>query len=226
MSEERGAMSGPPRRVRWKRALALIGVGIALTGGLIAAWLLPAPITAAERTIAGEPDHRTIHTSAFDERMATWIGPTAWDVRFLGSATLLATAGPRNPLTFRDLTGTRPDWTVQDDLNLQRMQSPGNLAWPYACSADGTAFAGVECSVHRSLRIWEVPSGRQRVAVELDGRWIEQLRFSADGKRLAIGWLGSGATSYQGLVGITIIDAETGAARASLGINNNGPQQI
>jgi WD40 repeat protein len=218
MGAETGDMSGSHRRAGWNRALALIGVGSALTVALVAAWLLPAPITAADRTITGEPEHHTFHTSAVDKQMATWIGPTSWDVRFLGSATLLATAGPWNPVTFRDLTGARPEWTVQDDSTVHGRESPGNISWPYAFSAPGTAFAGVAVG-GRSIRIWDVPSGGQRAAIELNGRFIEQLRFTADGKRLAVDWQGNGGTVYQGLFGMTIIDVETGALLASLSVN-------
>src|SRR5690242_18159522 len=85
---ERAAMNVSSRRQRWTRTLALIGLGIALTSGLIAAWLLPAPTKAAERIIAGEPEGRTIYTSSIDARLAQWIGPAEWDARFLGSGTL------------------------------------------------------------------------------------------------------------------------------------------
>jgi hypothetical protein len=48
---------------------------------------------------------------------STWFGPITWDVRFLGSGSVLGTAGPWNPLTFRDLKGARADWTLQDQDN-------------------------------------------------------------------------------------------------------------
>ena len=192
--------------------LALAGVVIALTGGLLAAWLLPAATRVPERIIAGEPEGRTFHTSTSDARMAESIGPAEGDVRFLGSGTLLATAGPWNPLTFRDLTGARPDWTVEDDSTLKNSQRPGKFAWPYAFSPDGTALAG-DIGGTRPLRIWEVPSGRERVAARLDARSIEKLGFSSDGTRLAVGWRGHGATRYECSVGMTMIDAETGAER-------------
>ena len=107
---ERAAMSVSGRWNRWKRPLALAGVGIALTGGLLAAWLLPAPTKAAERIIAGEPEGRTIHTSSSDcaDGRMDWSGrmgrpvPGVWDLARDGR--------PLEPSTFRDLTGTRPDW--------------------------------------------------------------------------------------------------------------------
>ncbi len=208
---------------RWRLALALIGVGIALTGGLIAAWLLPAPTTAAERTISGEPEHFVVPTSSFEARMSAWIGPMAWDVRFLGSATIIGTAGPRNPVTFRDLTGARPDWSLQDERTDTSGPMPANLAWPYVVSADGTVLAGHLGYGRRSLRIWEVPSGRERVVVQLVSQSIQHLAFSADGKRLAVVWDGSSETSQLGSVGMSIVDARTGVERASFSIDK-GPK--
>ena len=204
---------------RWRRALAFVGGGLALAGSLIAAWMLPAPTKAADRIIVGEPDNWTVPIRSEEARWARWIGPIGWDVRFLGSATILGTAGSRNPLTFRDLTGALPDWSLPSDWTDSGGLTPANLAWPYAFSADGTALAGNLGSGHRSLRIWEVPSARERVAVQLASKSIERLAFSADGKRLAILWEGRSATSYHGSVGMTIVDAQTGAERGSFGID-------
>ncbi len=204
---------------RWRRALAFIGGGVALAGGLVAAWMLPAPTEAADRIIAGEPDIWSVPVRSEEARWAEWIGPADWDVRFLGSATIIGTAGRRNPFTFHDLTGARADWSLPGDWTDGGGLRPGNLAWPYAFSTDGTALAGHLGSGHRSLRIWEVPSGRERLAVELASKSIEQLAFSADGKRLAVLWEGSSATSYYGSIGMTIVDAQTGAERGSFRID-------
>jgi WD40 repeat protein len=204
---------------RWRRALAFIGGGMALAVCLITAWMLPAPTKAADRIIAGEPDTWSVPIRSEEARWAQWIGPADWDVRFIGSATIIGTAGRRNPFTFHDLTGARPDWSLPGDWTDGGEQRPANLAWPYAFSADGTALAGHLGSGHRPLRIWEVPSGRERVAVELASRSIEQLAFSADGKRLAILWERLGATSHRGSVGMTIVDAQTGAERGSFRID-------
>jgi WD40 repeat protein len=220
MSADSRDTSGKGGRRRWKRLLALWGAGLFLACGLIAAWLLPAPTKAADRTIAGEPESPTFRTTPFDPRPAAWIGPLAWDVRFLESGTLLATGGPRNPLSVRDLTRARPDWTPQPDWTVCTGRGPDNLTWPHAFSVDGTVFAGVLDSARRSLRIWQVPSPRERATIELDGRSIEQLGFSADGRRLAIAWLGRAATSYRDSVGMTIVEVQTGAERASLSVHS------
>jgi hypothetical protein len=49
---------------RGKRVLASTVAGIAVAIVLIAAWLLPAPARAPDRTIAGEPETHSIYTSS------------------------------------------------------------------------------------------------------------------------------------------------------------------
>jgi WD40 repeat protein len=56
------------------------------------------------------------------------------------------------------------------------------------------------------------------VAVDFPARRIQQLAFSANGKRLAVGWIEAAATGFEVFAGMTILDAETGAERASLRI--------
>jgi hypothetical protein len=221
MGEKTGAASAWnawSRQAGWKRVLALTGLGIALTGGLVAVWLLPAPTQAADRLIAGEPQTWSVPIRSEEARWQTWIGPEAWDVRFLGSAATVATAGPWNPHTIHNLTGARPDWAVQDDWTFRSGSRPANLASPYAFCALGTMLAGDLGGGRRSLRIWELPTGRERVALELPARAIERLAFSADARGLAVGSKSGGAIGYQGLVGMTIVDAKTGAEVASLSI--------
>ena len=134
-------MSATGCRRRWKSLLAKIGMAI-LLGGVVTAWLLPPPTKPAQIVIAAEPEV-VPDTMSSGYSFLAYRGPTVWDVRFLGSRTTLATVGPWNPLTFRDLTGARHDWTIQDDPQLRSgFWGPGRI-WPYALSPDGAVSRGL-----------------------------------------------------------------------------------
>jgi WD40 repeat protein len=167
--------------------------------------------------MAGEPEYRSRKFSPSEPEIV-WRGPPAWDVRFVGSQSLLATAGPQNPLTLRDLTGVRPDWTVTYERPIPDGAYPAHHPWPYVFSRDGRQVAAGISSSSRSFRIWDVASGREQFAIDLDDRLLQQLGFSGDGKRLAVGWHGLWE-SYKDSLGMTIFEAATGAKRAELRIN-------
>jgi WD40 repeat protein len=201
-----------------KRVLAKFVLAIGLSAGIVVFWLLPAPTRAAQRVVPAEP---RIHARRMfsSECQIVWSGPETWDVRFLGSARLLATAGPWNPMTFRDLAGQRPSWTLREVGTVRSGHSPAGLAWPYTFSPDGKRFVGVVGGSSRSLWIWDVPSGQPRRAVGLADRQTLQLGFSADGQRLAVGWFGFGNRDRDP-VGMTIFDAATVGERASVRIDD------
>jgi hypothetical protein len=91
--------------------LAAIGQGILVACGLVASWLLPAPANAAQSVVTGNSEY--ISRNSTDWQIL-WTGAITWDVRFLSRGKLLATAGPRNVLSFRDLAGNEPAWMLED----------------------------------------------------------------------------------------------------------------
>jgi hypothetical protein len=137
LGAEQIAMGEIGRRGRCIWVLAKIG----LAGGLVVFYLLAAPTSAAQQVITAEADVQAKNMFA-SEFHAIWSGSEAWDVRFLGPGMLLATAGPWNLMTFRDLTGTRPAWTLGDVGAVRSGQRSAGSAWPYAFSPDGTLLAG------------------------------------------------------------------------------------
>ena len=206
------------RRGRWKQVIALIGLVVALTGGSLAAWLLPAPTSPAQMVIAGEPEIHIRYKVSPSDDVPEWAGPPVWVVRFLRDKTMLASIGPWNPLTFRDLTGVRPNWTVEGVRGRVGHFADGGT-WPYAFSSDGSALVGCDQTPGCLLRIWDAPTGRIRATVNRNDRWVRQLAFSADGKRLAVGWQGFGIADRE-LIGMTIYDVGTGTERSSLSIDD------
>ena len=93
------------RRRYWKWVLAGIGLGIGVAGGRVASWLLPEPASAAQSVVTG---HREYISRNSTDWQILWTGAKTWDAWLLGPGSLLASAGPRNPLTFRDLAGNEP----------------------------------------------------------------------------------------------------------------------
>jgi WD40 repeat protein len=209
-------MSATGRRRRWKSLLAKIGLAI-LLAGVVAAWLLPAPTKPAQTVIAAQPE---VLPDTMSSGYSFWAfrGPRVWDVRFLGSRTMLATVGPWNPLTFRDLTGARHDWTIQDDpQRWSGVWAPGKI-WPYALSPDGATLAGFLDDFDRSVVIWDVATGQTRKVLHLGERTygtVEQLVFSANGERLAVGWAPV-SNYYRYFVVTNLLDTATWEERAAL----------
>ena len=163
----------------WKWALAGIGLGIGVAGGRLASWLLPAPVNAAETVVMG---NREYISRSSTECQIFWTGAKTWDAWFLGPGTLLATAGPRNPLSFRDLAGNEPAWILEDTATPRNGQTSSGFVWLYAFSPDGSKVAGDVGGSPRSLCIWDIASRGPSAAVLLADRSPLQLAFSADGK--------------------------------------------
>jgi hypothetical protein len=137
---------------RGKEALAATLAGVGLAVVLIAAWSLPAPARAPDRTIALEPEVHTIYTSSTDPMRSTWIGPMAWDVRFPGSGSVLATAGPWNPLTFRGLRGARADWSSHWAAEAHGVAHGRGSSGPYGEFGRSDRRAPGDRSTMRSIR--------------------------------------------------------------------------
>jgi WD40 repeat protein len=185
-----------------------------------AAWLFTTRTVAAQRVIPGEPEVRVQKKMFTSDITLVWTGPQTWDVEFLGSPTLLATAGPWNPMTFHDLNGAPPARRDGDRGAGAIRHAPEGLAWPYAFSPDGRTLAADVGGSVRSVRIWEVPSGQELGTVNLDDNpLVLQLAFSSDGKRLAVGWLGFSKRGKD-CCGMTIVSASTGKMQSSVRIDD------
>ena len=68
---------------------------------------------------------------------------------------------------------------------------------------DGTRLVSVELS--GNLRLWDFATGREVAATTLTGLYVRKIRFSRDGKRLAV----TGATRPLETGDVRILDAET-----------------
>ncbi len=204
------------RRRYWTWGVAGIGLGIGVAGGLVASWLLPEPASAAQSVITG---HREYISRNSTDWQTFWTGAKTWGVWFLGPGALLATAGPTNPLSFRDLAGNEPAWMLEDTATPRNGQTSSGFVSLYAFSPDGSKVAGDVLGSPRSLCIWDVASRRPSAAVLLADRLPLQLAFSADGKRLAVGWYGFGKGDRDP-IGMTMFDASTWAELFSLRIDD------
>jgi WD40 repeat protein len=68
---------------------------------------------------------------------------------------------------------------------IARLTPFGGCIWQLAWSPDGKTLAAGSYGVE--VRLWDVPSGRERLSLEVPGKFICDMAFSPDGRTMAVG---------------------------------------
>jgi WD40 repeat protein len=103
-------------------------------------------------------------------------------------------AGPGHAIRVRDVRG---------GVETRTIQGLSDEVQALVFNPDGTRLLSVDVS--GNLRLWDFATGREVVATTLSALYVRKIRFSRDGKRLAV----TGATRPLETGEVRILDAET-----------------